>query len=94
MPGVVRLGDLCSGHGCYSSRVNNSSSTNVYVNSIGAHRVTDTWIVHCCEGVCHDGVTIEGSPNVYVNSLPVARIGDSIDCGSTCLEGSTDVICN
>lgn len=42
MPGIVRLGDVCSGHDGFPSRPNNQASSDVFVNSIGVHRVGDS----------------------------------------------------
>ena len=94
MPSAVRLGDVCSGHGCYPPRPNIAASNDVNVNGIGFHRVSDGWATHCCTSIpteCHDGTTIQGSKTVNVNGLPAARIGDSVSCGSTCLQGSSNV---
>jgi uncharacterized Zn-binding protein involved in type VI secretion len=95
MPGSVRLGDMCTGHGCYGQRPNISASGNVLINSRGAHRVGDAWQVHGCS-VCsdHAGSQASGSPTVFVNSKPLARIGDSISCGSSNSTGSGNVIAN
>lgn len=47
-------------------------------------------VVHnCCES-CHDGVASSSSLTVFANSKGVCRIGDSVSCGSTMIEGSTD----
>ncbi len=91
MPGVARLGDSCSGHGCWPSRPNDQASSNVYINGIKAHRETDHWIVHCCDDDCHDGALSQGSSTVFINGLPVARIGDPISCGSSVAHGSSSV---
>jgi uncharacterized Zn-binding protein involved in type VI secretion len=90
MPGVVRLGDVCSGHGCWPSRPNDEASSNVIVNNKGTHRLGDHWITHCCES-CHDGVASSSSLTVFVNSRGVCRIGDSVSCGSTMIQGSSNV---
>ena len=87
---AVRLGDICSGHGCYPPRPNLTASNDVFINGLGAHRVGDSWQEHCCKS-CHGGTTISGSTDVFINGLPLARIGDQVDCGSVCLQGSTDV---
>ena len=42
MPGIVRLGDICTGHGCWPPRANSSASTDVFVNSRGVHRLGDS----------------------------------------------------
>jgi len=90
MPAVVRLGDKCSGHGCFPSRPNAEASSDTFVNGRGVHRLGDNWQPHCCGG-CHSGVASSGSSSVFVNGKPVCRIGDSISCGSTMMEGSNDV---
>ncbi len=92
MPAVVRLGDTCSGHGDYPSRANVQASDNVFVNGKGAHRVGDTWAVHCnLIPECHAGITVSGSSKVFVNGRALARIGDAVDCGSSCASGSHNV---
>lgn len=95
MPAAVRLGDICSGHGCYPSRQNDQGSPDVFVNNLPSHRQGDSWAQHCCpdEG-CHDSVAANGSPNVFVNGKPKCRVGDSVACGSTMVTGSADVIVN
>lgn len=90
MPGVVRLGDACSGHGCWPPRPNITASVDVFTNGIGTHRLGDAWAVHCCEE-CHPGITIAGSSSVFVNGVAVARLGDAVDCGSVCMVCSIDV---
>lgn len=91
MPAVVRLGDPCSGHGGFPSRPNITASTNVLINGLGAHRVGDAWAVHCDPSACHGGVEASGSGTVFVNGKPLARVGDAVDCGSTCAVGSPNV---
>lgn len=90
--GVVRLGDRCSGHGCWPSRPNDMASADVLVNGRGWHRLGDHWATHCCKS-CHDGVAASGSRSVFVNGRPACRIGDGVSCGSTMVEGSGDVFC-
>ena len=46
MPGVARLGDSCTGHGCWPSRSNVEGSPDVYVNGRPAHAVGHAWAVH------------------------------------------------
>ena len=66
---AVRLGDQCTGHGCFPPRANISASGNVFINSIGAHRVGDGWAVHCCGPVCHGGSQATGSSTVNLPFL-------------------------
>jgi uncharacterized Zn-binding protein involved in type VI secretion len=89
--GVVRLGDMCTGHQCWPPRPNCGASMDVFTNKRGTHRVGDAWLVHCCFNICHPGVTTSGSNTVFVNNIPIARINDPVSCGSFCLGGSTDV---
>ncbi len=91
MPKVVRLGDICSGHGCWPPRKNDQGSPNVFANNIKVHRKTDHWPVHCCNNDCHDGNISNGSGSVFVNGLGVARVGDPVSCGSTAAQGSQNV---
>ena len=93
MPAIVRLGDMCSGHGCFPSRMSVSASWDVLIEGIPAIRVGDLWESHGCS-VCapHDAMQASGSPNVKINGIPVARIGDALSCGSTNLTGSNCII--
>jgi uncharacterized Zn-binding protein involved in type VI secretion len=93
MPGAARLGDFCTGHGCFPSRPNLTGSSDVFVNGIAAHRQGDLWQDHTCVST-HGGMTLIASPDVFVNGQPKARIGDQVDCGSNILTGSSDVIVN
>jgi uncharacterized Zn-binding protein involved in type VI secretion len=96
MPGVVRLGDICTGHGCWPPRANSSASNNVFANSRGAHRVGDSWAAHTCPDIpeTHGSTQATGSPTVFVNGRAWARIGDSIACGSSNATGSDNVFAN
>ena len=91
MPGVVRQGDLCTGHPLAEPRPPIQYSTNVFCNGKPVVRAGDLWQLH---GVPpHTGFVTEGAPNVFVNGRRLARIGDAINCGSFCAQGSTDVFC-
>ena len=91
MPAVTRLGDLCSGHGCWPPRPNIEASPNVYVNGIPVHRETDAWGTHCCPPPCHGSILQSGSSAVYINDLECGRIGDPVACGSLVAQGSSNV---
>ncbi len=91
MPAVVRLGDKCSGHGCYSPRQNVQGSPNVFICGIPAHRIGDAWASHCCGPSCHGGITVGSSGTVFCNGLGLARVGDAVSCGSVCAEGCDTV---
>ena len=91
MAAVTRLGDICSGHGCFGPRENDEASSNVFVNGKGVNRLGDHWVTHCCTIICHDGVSETGSSKVFVNGKAAVRIGDSISCGSVSAQGSQNV---
>lgn len=97
MSGAVRFGDNSAGHPhCYPARPNVEASGDVMINGKGAHRVGDAWAVHgaCPDHSPHGGAAAGGSSNVFVNDRNLCRIGDSISCGDTMAEGSSDVIVN
>jgi len=92
MAAAARLGDICSGHGCFPPRSGTSASPNVFINGRPAHRAGDGWNLHCCpKKGCHPGVVSGGSSSVFINGLPAARIGDSVGCGSVIAMGSSNV---
>jgi uncharacterized Zn-binding protein involved in type VI secretion len=91
MPAATRIGDECTGHDCFPPRVNDSGSTNVFINGSGAHRVGDHWVQHTCGNNTHDSVLATGSSTVFVNGKPAARVGDLIACGSAVAQGSSNV---
>lgn len=91
MPAVTRLGDLCSGHGCWPPRPSITASSNVLVNGKGAVRLNDQYAVHCCKSKCHDGLLAMGSGTVFVNGRSLGRIGDPVNCGSVVAQASSNV---
>jgi uncharacterized Zn-binding protein involved in type VI secretion len=91
VPAVARMGDPCSGHGCFPARASVGGSPDVFVNGQPVHRQGDAWAVHCCGRPCHGGALATGSSSVYVNGKAVGRVGDPVDCGSTVAAGSRDV---
>jgi uncharacterized Zn-binding protein involved in type VI secretion len=91
MPAATRIGDQCTGHEHFPPRINDSGSSNVFINSMGAHRVGDHWVEHSYDDNTHDSVLLTGSSTVFVNGMPAARIGDLIACGSAVSQGSPNV---
>lgn len=87
---VVRVGDICTGHGCFPPRSVIAGSTDVFVEGISAIRIGDPWESHTCVST-HDGVQASGSSTVFVNGVPLARIGDVVSCGSSAATGSDTV---
>ena len=81
---VHRLGDICTGHGCFPPRTSTEGSPNVNINGLPAHRLGDAWESHCCPNQgCHSSQLEMGSSSVNVNGLSLARVTDPIACGST-----------
>lgn len=93
MPAVSRLGDNCTGHGCWPPRPSTGASPNVRVNGIAAHRQGDAWAPHTCPTIpeTHASVLAAGSATVRVNGKQLARIGDPVACGSAVAQGSANV---
>ena len=95
MPAAARLGDMCTGHGCWPPRPNVQGSPNVFINGKPAHRVGDAWAEHCCvvedELLCHSSVLRSGSSSVFINGKSAGRVGDAVYCGSSVASGSADV---
>lgn len=92
MPAVSMLNDVCSGHGCWPSRTNDTASSTVFAEGRGIHRQSDHWSTHCCpNNGCHDSILSVGSSTVYVNGLQCSRIGDPIECGSIVMTGASTV---
>lgn len=89
MPGVVRITDLCSGHGPCSPRPNMTSSMDTFVNNLGVERFGDVRTVHCL----HTGTNV-GIHDVYVNNRMIQTCGDPVSCGSTQTQCTTDVFVN
>ncbi|MDR3280933.1 MAG: PAAR domain-containing protein [Synergistaceae bacterium] len=89
---AARLGDICTGHGCWPPRPNDQASPNVFVNGRGWHRQGDHWETHCCPP-CHDSTLASGSPTVFVNGKEAGRVGDPVACGSLVASGSPNVFC-
>ena len=93
MAGAVRKNDMGTGHGCYPARPNIEASDDVIINNKGAHRLGDAWPVHGCPAPCvpHPGVLSSASTTVFTNGKGQGRIGDSVNCGSSAAEGSSNV---
>ncbi|RFA31333.1 PaaR repeat-containing protein [Alkalilimnicola ehrlichii] len=91
MPAVSRVGDICTGEGCFPPRKSTSGSGDVTINGKAALRVGDAFEEHACGNSAHESALAEGSSTVFVNRLPLGRIGDPIACGSAVAQGSTNV---
>lgn len=90
----VRVGDVTSGHGKYPPQFANAGSPDVFINGKPVMRAFDDWDGHSCSSpnCYHDGtVVFVRNKTVFVNDLPMVTVGDALDCGSVCGEGSPDV---
>ena len=96
MPGAARLGDNCSGHGCWPNRGIASAANKTFFNSKAAAREGDSFYHHTCPDIpeTHGGSCGTGSPNVIIEGKPAYRIGDPVTCGGTQAQGSSNVIIN
>jgi uncharacterized Zn-binding protein involved in type VI secretion len=90
MPAVTRLGDVCTGHGCYPPRLSAEASPDTFANGFRIHRKGDLWAPHTCE-TTHNGVLVGGSSTVFINGKAAGRIGDRVSCGSVSAQGSPSV---
>lgn len=88
---IAVKGSMCTGHGQYPPRANSSWSPNVFVGGKNIHRQGDSWEEHCSPTDCHSGVTVEASSTVFCNGKRVARVGDSINCGSKIATGVDNI---
>jgi uncharacterized Zn-binding protein involved in type VI secretion len=90
---VTRLGDSCTGHGCWPPRSSTGGSGNVFVNGIPIHRQGDGWAAHTCPSIpeTHASALGAGSSTVFANGKQVGRVGDPVACGGVVASGSENV---
>jgi uncharacterized Zn-binding protein involved in type VI secretion len=88
---ATRMGDICTGHGCFPPRPSCSGSPDVIINSLPAKRMGDCFLPHACPGSPpHMGLQVAGCPRTLADSLPMSAIGHPVSCGSFNLTGSPD----
>ncbi|MFP1736432.1 PAAR domain-containing protein [Lonsdalea quercina] len=97
MPSAARLGDSCSGHGCFPATPVIQGSSDVIINGKPAARKGDMVLLHACPcptmpHALHPRSISAGSSNVIINGKAAARVGDAIGCGGSVAAGSGDVI--
>lgn len=89
---VTRKTDKCTGHSTWPPRQSTSGSPDVFYNGLAAHRVNDTWAVHCNpQHSCHTGFLAAGSPTVFTNGRQQGRVNDPVNCGSFVSSGSPNI---
>jgi uncharacterized Zn-binding protein involved in type VI secretion len=96
MPAVARLGDLSTGHGCYSpTEMAQTPVSKTFFNGIKAGVVSSEcqFVSHTCGLVTHDQAerfVASGASKTFIEGNPAARIADDIDCGDAIAEGSAN----
>lgn len=91
MPFAARIGNSCSGHGCFPPRMIITGNPKVIIQGMPAATVGDTLLPHACGPNIHSGNIASGSSKVFISGLPAARIGDIISCGSIIMTGANKV---
>jgi uncharacterized Zn-binding protein involved in type VI secretion len=97
MPSAARIGDNCTGHGCFPASSIIAGSGDTFINGIPAARVNDAVLLHVCpcpkmpHGM-HGRKIAKGSSNVSINGQAAARVGDKMACGGAVSAGSGDVL--
>lgn len=94
MPAIVRQGDMSSGC-CAPPRGNIQGHAKTLINGKPIHCKGHAWQPHACpKQPPHGAVTVGGSSKSMAGGRPIARVGDSISCGSSCVQGSSDTFAN
>lgn len=92
--GIIRLGDVCTGHEDWPPRPVITSASTVYVEGILACCEGDQLAVHCNrKPECHDGVIAAGSGMTFVEGRKLARHGDPVSCGGTMVSSTSSTNC-
>lgn len=94
MPAVVRQGDNSSGC-CAPPRPNIQGHNKTLTNGKPTHCQGHAWMPHACpKSPPHGANTAKGSSKSFAGGKGIARVGDPISCGSTCVQGSSNVFSN
>ena len=87
MPPVHRVGDICTGHGCWPPRTAIPSPLGmctVISTALPIHLVGDWYMPHHCPGSSsppHTAMGLTGAMTVIASFRPVRRIGDVLTTG-------------
>lgn len=92
MPGIVRQGDMTTGHGSFPPTIFIQGSPDTFVNGLPVVRQGDKALIHCDPTSCHVGDALAGGGGVFVNGLPVQKVGDPLSCGDSSAMGSVDTM--
>ena len=93
MPAVVLDGYLSTGHGCFPPTAITATSTKTYVNGIKVALDGDKHQPHSCGLSTHamdirNGIS--GAGKTTIEGKKPLRIGDTIGCGDTQGQGSSN----
>lgn len=88
---MSRQKDITTGHGCWAPSVGVTSSPNVFINGLPAHKVGDQFTPHTCGNDVHADVASIGSTKVIINGSPAMRLGDALAPGALMAEASWSV---
>ncbi len=90
MAAVTRLGDLCTGHGCWPPRASSGGDPFFRLGGIPVHRAGDAWASHTCPAIpeTHGGVLAAGASWFRVNGQALGRVGDPVSCGAHVATGA------
>ena len=95
MPAVHRVGDLCSGHQCWSPRQLVTGASTVYSGAVAVAKEGSLYNTHLCGSKSpHTGEVKEGSSTVFVEGDAIGRKGDKVTCGGTANGASSTVFAN
>lgn len=92
MPAASRKGDLTAGHGCFPPTAITGSCSKTFINGILASVQGVSVATHKCGRTVHSSRTVSsGSGTVFIEGIAATRVGDSVNCGDTIGQGSSNV---
>ncbi len=96
MPGIVRKGDIGSGHGSFPPTNATGCSGNATVNGRGIHRLGDALVPHGSPSPSpvHSRAAGSASSDSVVNGKGIVRLGDAVNCGGNYITASGNSMCN
>lgn len=78
---ISRIGDITTGHQCYSPSVGVNSAKTVFADGVLVHCIGDKFTPHTCGQDTHPDVLVGGAIKVIVEGRPVSRLGDILAPG-------------
>lgn len=91
MPAVVLNGQLSTGHGCFPPTSVSATSTKTTINGKKVALNGDIYGGHSCGRSTHPPHPgTSGASKTTIDGRKPLRIGDSLSCGDTCGQGSSN----